>query len=303
MIHSLYSYFLKQKAKENESYFFKWLRWRLFNYLKSGLMRHYRKLPLTNLKTATSSHVIVSLTSIPTRINTVHLVIKSMLNQSYKPSKVVLWLGIEHFPNKEKNLPSVLLELKDIGLEIEFCEDLKPHTKYYYAFKKYPQKLVVTVDDDMFYSRDMLQKLLDFHERYPKAVIANRVREISYSNGNIDHYRKWKINSYVNSEPSEKLLATGVGGVLYQPSLFLEDLFEKDKIRELALNVDDIWLKANQLRNNISVVWTNCFYQSFIEISESQVTNLNSNNVFEGDNNIKIKKIFSYFRIDAASFE
>ena len=302
MIHQIYRYFLTQKKEDNDNYFLKSLRWRLYKYLKRRLMNYYLKLPLNQLKTDVNSDLIVSLTSFPQRINNVHLVIKSILNQSYKPHKVILWLGIEYFPNKDDDLPSVLIDLKKRGLEIEFCEDLKPHTKYFYAFKKYPKNRIVTVDDDLFYPKNMLEKLLQFHEIYPNAIVANRVREISFTNGRINNYRNWKINSVKESEPSKIIFATGVGGVLYQPHLFSEELFNKTDIKKMSLNADDVWLKANQMLNDIKVVWTNYYFQSFIELPESQLSNLHSLNVFSGKNDERIVKVFKFFKIEEESF-
>ena len=303
MIHFLYNYFLVQQKVNERSTVFKRLHWMLYKFLKKGLFNYYKKLPVKKLKTSEDSNVIVSLTSIPERIDKVPIVVKSMLNQTYKPLKVVLWLGQEKFPNRESGLPDSLLVLKDYGLEIEFCEDLKPHTKYFYAFKKYPNHLIVTVDDDLFYPVNMLEKLMEFHSVNPNCVIANRVREIAYAKDKIKHYRTWQINRINHSLPSNKLLATGVSGVLYRPNLFKQNLFNTSKIKELALNVDDIWLKANEIVSDLPVVFTNYFFNPFIEIANSQKSTLNSENVFNGGNNVCIKETFSFFGINEKSFE
>ncbi|MBQ2886366.1 MAG: hypothetical protein IJE43_21810 [Alphaproteobacteria bacterium] len=46
--------------------------------------------------------VIVSLTSYPARINIVHKTIESLLNQTYKADKVILYLAYEQFQIKKK---------------------------------------------------------------------------------------------------------------------------------------------------------------------------------------------------------
>ena len=53
--------------------------------------------------------VTVSLTSFPARIEYVHLAIKSLMLQSYKPDRVVLWLAEEQFPDHK--LPEQLTAL------------------------------------------------------------------------------------------------------------------------------------------------------------------------------------------------
>lgn len=59
-----------------------------------------------------NSNVIISLTSYPARIDTIHLTIMTLLNQTMKPRKVMLWLAKEQFPNGGKDLPQKLLKLK-----------------------------------------------------------------------------------------------------------------------------------------------------------------------------------------------
>lgn len=50
------------------------------------------------------------------------------------------------------------------------------------------------------------------------------------------------------------LLATGVGGILYPPHCMDNRLFDIEKIQQLCLYGDDIWLKAMQLLSGTPVV-------------------------------------------------
>ncbi len=100
-----------------------------------------------------NNDIIISLTSYPERIGTLHFVIKSLLEQTIKPYKIVLYLAIEQFPNKDKDLPLDLLELKNETFEIHYCEDLKSYKKLIPALKEYPDKVIITVDDDLIYSK------------------------------------------------------------------------------------------------------------------------------------------------------
>lgn len=297
MIHYLYNFYLTQKNVNDKSRLFQGIYWSNYRFLKKALYKYHKKLSLKLLYVNDDSEIIVSLTSYPARINLVHLSIKSILNQTYKPKKVVLWLSVEQFPHQEKGLPKSLLELKHYGLEIEFCDNLKPHTKYFYAFKKYPKDLIVTTDDDIFYPKDVLEKLFVLSQKNPNCIIANRVREISFEENKLKPYRDWKINQVFNSEPSKKMLPTGVGGVLYKPSYFSENLFDIESIKNICLNADDIWLRANSLKNNISVVFTNYYFYPFIEIQDSQKTNLHADNVFMQDNDKQIKEVFEFLGI------
>jgi hypothetical protein len=89
------------------------------------------KLPENPLNTEKREEkVIVSLTSYPARISYVHLAIKSLMLQSYKPDRIILWLAEEQFPAKE--LPKELTDLCAYGLEIIWMHDIYGHKKYFY---------------------------------------------------------------------------------------------------------------------------------------------------------------------------
>lgn len=60
--------------------------------------------------------IIVSLTSYPARISTVHLTIDTLLSQTRKADKIILWLAPEQFPNKEDDLPAQLLAQTEGGI-------------------------------------------------------------------------------------------------------------------------------------------------------------------------------------------
>ncbi len=303
MIDYLYHYFLTRKPLTKKNPLPRWIRWQLYKYLKKNLVRNYKNMPLASLDIDSKSNVIVSLTSFPARIEVVYLSIRCILNQTRKPQKVVLWLGKEKFPEGKNNLPNSLLELTSCGLEIEFCEDIGAHSKYFYAFQKYPNNLIVTVDDDIFYPEKMLEVLIDTHQKHPNCVAANRVRLMEADQEGLEPYRYWKINNLPHHKPSKLLFATGVSGVLYKPSFFLKSLYDKIGITKTNCLGDDIWLKAGQIANDVPVVFTNIFFKRFIEIPESQKVSLFRKNVIESDNDRQIKEVFDYFGIVESSFK
>ena len=63
--------------------------------------------------------VIVSLTTYGKRLYDVYLAIESIMQQSMKPNRIVLWLGDEL---KNRPLPRILGFQQQRGLEIVFCK-------------------------------------------------------------------------------------------------------------------------------------------------------------------------------------
>ena len=65
---------------------------------------------------------IVSLTSFPARINTAHLAINTLLQQTFKPDRIILWLASEQFAKKEKDFAkadAIRNELLENGIVLE----------------------------------------------------------------------------------------------------------------------------------------------------------------------------------------
>lgn len=209
---------------------------------------------LVNANDILADFLVVSLTTFPARIGYVHMAIKSLLNQTVKPGKIILWLAKEQFRGVE--IPPQLQELCAYGLEIRYCdEDLLAHKKYYYAMQEFPNKLIVTYDDDIIYPEDSLEKLLKMHEQHPRAIICNRGREIAMENDSVAPYRYWKVSGRVPAGiPTFRIMASTGAGTLYPPHCMPEETFDIEKIRSLALTADDLWMKAMSILGGVPVV-------------------------------------------------
>lgn len=241
--------------------------------------------------------VILSVTSFPARMETLWMCMESLLRQTYKPDKILLWLSRTQFGEIE--LPETLTALCKRGLEIRWVdEDLRSHKKYYYALQEFSDHLVVTFDDDVYYPRDVLESLMKLHQKYPKAVCANRVHWMKTDEqGVLLPYRQWGINSKKVLIPSKQLMAIGIGGVLYPPKSMSDEVFNQELFKKICFFADDVWLKACELLSGVDVVTSKQFDKEFIVINASQKASLLSTNVFEGGNDKQIKEVFDYYKI------
>ena len=225
------------------------------------------------------SGVVVSLTTFPPRIPQLHLMLKSILWQTCPPEKIIVWLSEEEFPAKLDNLPAELRDLTANGVVFRFVSgNLRSHKKYYYVFREYPDANVITVDDDLIYSRDTIARLLSLSYQYPNTVCGNVIRKIQTVGNSFSAYKKWtKINIMpVNS--SYQNVAIGCGGVYYPPHWYGDSLFDDKLFSEYCPSADDLWLKANELKEHIKVTGGGEFYPRPIELPKTQNYSLQKQN-------------------------
>ncbi|WP_207423837.1 hypothetical protein [Desertivirga brevis] len=242
--------------------------------------------------------LIVTLTAKPSRIEKLWLVLESILRQTEKPDGLILYLAREEFANEDV-LPESLTRLKKRGLQIVFVEsNLKPHNKYYFAMKSFPRANIVTVDDDKIYPANLIANLKKGHEKYPTAICASMTRSLVKEDSKLAPYVKWPVYKF-NSKPSHLLVALGVCGVLYPPNALHSDVFDEDRLKQLALYADDLWLKVMALKGNTPVFSVaGSFKETLISISGSNTEQLTTRNIGNGENDIVVGKLFSFYHIE-----
>lgn len=240
--------------------------------------------------------VIVSLTSFPARIEDVWIVIECLFRQSFKADKIILWLSKPQFDGVE--MPRNLLDQKKRGLEIIFVDDdLRSHKKYLYAFEKFPNDYIITVDDDLYYDNGFLENLAEINEYNPNCVATNRAHKITFKSvDRLNSYRLWKHN-VTDTEPSILLIPTGGAGTLYPPNSLPKPAFDKDLIKQLSFYADDLWLKMMTLLLRRRVVTNKRYNKDFITIKSTQKEKLVSKNVQEGGNDRQLAMIIDHFDI------
>lgn len=237
--------------------------------------------------------IIISLTSFPARIEQLWKVITILMHQQTTvPFKIILWLSKEQFDDYE-NLPNRLKKLTNNSFEIRLVsDDLKPHKKYYYAFGEYPEHIVITVDDDILYSLNLIQTLYNAHLQSPEMVCCCRGREVAFdSEGNVCNYEKWKIVSSAKNDTVGLLIVpTGIGGVLYPPYSYSKRVFDREVFKETCLNGDDLWLNfmCRQQGTCIKHVANNFRYNTLFF---SKKSSLSSENVKLNRNDEQIRLI------------
>ena len=188
--------------------------------------------------------LIVSLTSYPARFDMLHLTLKSLLCQTVRADRVILWIAT----GDANTLPRNVLCLQEAGLEIRHCEDWRSYKKIIPALFAFPESDIVTADDDVYYWPTWLAELLSTSDIHPNDVIAHRVHRITMANREIKSYREWEL-SLNDPCPNPLNFATGIGGVLYPNGCFHSDVTRVDDFLHYCPTADDVWLYWMVRRN------------------------------------------------------
>ena len=284
------------------------LKWKVNKMVEKPFGRYiYRRVSRTKnfpriQDNGAKEKIIVSLTSFPPRFSTLPLCLKSILLQSRRPDKLIVWFGSDV---KENAITEDMRELEKYGVEYRFDEqlNLKPHKKYFYAMQEYNDSVVITIDDDVIYPRKMIEKLLRKHRKYPKAVCAGRVHKITYTaEKKIASYTQWQHMDDLVKGPSYELVAIGIGGVLYPPHCLDERAFRADDILAYCLDADDMWLKCASYVKGTKVVGVPNASRFLYTMEEAQKVALCDTNVNENRNDIFLKSAMEYFGIKDGDF-
>ena len=265
--------------------------------------RFHEKAMLSTEPGTTSSlfygeEIVVSLTTFGTRINDVYLTIESIMQGSLLPNRIVLWLAEDEF--KDRPLPLMLQKQQKRGLQIEYCKDLRSYKKLIPALKQYPLATIITIDDDVIYDFDMLERFLNVHRENPQAVCASRVRKICFDkDGRINSYLTWKVDN--ESSSSKLLFPIGVGGVLYPPHCLSDEVDNEGVFMDICRFADDVWFFSMARLNGTTTarVPSRDPQGYFFELPSSSYNALATENINPNNcrNDLQIQSVFGKYNI------
>ncbi len=215
-------------------------------------IRFIRKTLAAN-RTFDTRRVIVSLSTVPDRINNLRPTIRSLLNQTRPPDEIVL--AIPEFSIREKRpyvVPKYLLRLPRVRI-LHCVKDWGPATKFIPAVReelaaaRY-SSLIMVVDDDRIYPRDVLETYLHYNKQLPDAALCFRGAAMPRS---LDWRDAKMIRASELRQPQPAAVITGCGSYLIQPRFFNESLWDYSKTPNGAFYMDDIWISGRLSRGGV----------------------------------------------------
>lgn len=243
--------------------------------------------------------VVVALTSFPRRIPGVWIVLEILLRQSFKPDKVILYLSEKQFPNGMGDLPKRILQQCSRGVDVVFVpDDFRSHKKYYYAMQGFPNDIIVTVDDDIFYPTTLLQTLIEYHKKFPDRVICRYAKKIvrDPQSGFITSSKKWPKIFETNLNSTDNFVGTGGGTLFPAPSNILyKDALNINLALELCPTEDDLWINTMLRLNNTPIVVVKDFKSILPIFIKNDIKLYSFNSVECNGTDMQLKAVMEYY--------
>eukprot|EP01041_Mallomonas_annulata_P000428 gene428-766_t len=245
--------------------------------------------------------VYISLTTMASRLHHVPDTIASLLQGTILPSRIFLFLSSEPFMLDKGISPSILKHENWTSLtsnpliSIIFTDNIGPHRKLLPLLQRKWNEdcAIVTVDDDVIYTKTALADLVGYYIASEKqSVVALRTRRM----GICADAPPWRLAPYprkgrwpipAGGRREMLMLPTGIGGVLYRPMFFHKIIFD-NKFRFLTLTGDDLMFRLATMAKNVKIVAACTFGKYDICPSSPRIYSIN-----EGANEKKLKHMHS----------
>jgi hypothetical protein len=194
--------------------------------------------------------IIVSLTTIPSRVNNLPLVVDSILNNTIVPD--IIYINIPRISSKENKEYEIPEQLKlNNQVKINITEkDFGPLTKLYPTLLEEldPESVIICVDDDKEYDNHLIEHLLLASEKYPHSCIC--ISGWNYINLGI---LALPITIPINNMVKNVDILQCYNGVLYKRKFFKDDFDEYINIEECK-TTDDISISKYLNNNEIEIL-------------------------------------------------
>jgi hypothetical protein len=241
--------------------------------------------------------IIISFTTIDSRINYIEPMICSILNQTLMPDKINLYIsedaGILNNGIKKEQLPDFIVDMvNEKKIDLIYTKDIGPHTKLIPCLKEYWNQdcIIITVDDDRIYPSNLIELMYKNYLEHDCIICcrANKMKFIGPNCSKIKNFLKWRKG---NGKDLFNF-AKGVDSVLYKPEFFTAEIFNIDAIKNCCPKADDIWFNFARLVKKIPVYKIKDKL-SFTSVHIPNKIQLFSTNII--DNDYQLKKTFEYF--------
>lgn len=197
------------------------------------------------------------------------------------------------YQDLENDVPDRLQQLTGKKFEIQFCQTTEPHRKLVNTLELYPDRHIVTCDDDMMYPKDWLFRLLVSWQRTPDEIVAHMCRKIRIEEGEMLAYRRWRGERPGNS--SNLTVALGWGGVMFPPGSLDKKVLDRELYMRLTPHADDLWFKAMAMLKGTAMRKSFNPNPEPVPIVSTQNISLSKKNIDEDQNRVQLLALVNEF--------
>jgi hypothetical protein len=203
---------------------------------------------------ANRANVIVTLTTLPSRIHRIDLTLKSLLCQTVSPAAIQVNVpGASRREQVPYAVPAWLQRLRSV--RVVRCDDFGPSTKLIPAlFEAGPEQRLLVVDDDRIYQRHFIEQMIAAADACPDAAVAGSGWDAPSDLTD----RPTTLMATLLGRPPAPLKCTrvrtvrdvdvmqGLSGYIVKPKFFDRiALTDYSRAPEAAFFVDDVWISAH----------------------------------------------------------
>lgn len=224
---------------------------------------HYQKIKRLNLKdleeqwktSNNHSDIIVSLTTIPARIDHLGNTLKSLLYQKRLPKKIYLNIPFTYSRGNETYIiPEWLKNLSFLEI-VRVENDYGPATKVIPTIESQkPDQLILVLDDDHLYTQYYIEQFESASKLYPDYILSangwivphNLVDKHTNLIMNLKHIPPTPVKGTRIRKIYQTDIVQGYAGYLIKPRFFnLEELKDYSEAPPELRLVDDVWISAH----------------------------------------------------------
>ena len=216
-----------------------------------------------------------------------------------RPDRIILWLDDSW---NDYTIPEKLKQTRDYGVEIYYYKDIKSYKKLIPTLKIANKDIIITVDDDVIYNKNLISSLYCSYLQNPKAIHCTQaLRPKMISSQYFDSYINWDMITACCDNEDSFIFPVGVGAILYPPLSLHIDVLREDLFTNLCPNADDIWfwIMAKLNRTEHIVVKLKPRYYSFDAIYQllHKHSALTHTNRMQNENDIQLRNVIKHYNL------
>lgn len=238
---------------------------RLVEIIRYLILSIWPSLLVSGKKTPKADGVIITMTTLPSRIANIAPTIASLSHQSVRPERILL--NLPTYSKREQTeykIPDYIKKNPLVEIN-ETAEDLGPATKLLPALRKYwgrDDKLLIIADDDEIYAHDLVKNYLTYEKESKDSVLTMVGWDVPEG---LDHAQRIVKYGAIGNKPKKSQKVTkltqvdcvqGASTFAVRPTFFSQEVFDYSQAPKEAFFVDDIYVSGHIAKQKVPVYVT-----------------------------------------------